>query len=256
VLLWSLATLFLSIGLISLSNHRSPEELEYTLPGSYSGGGTGIYSWDPSDQLPNGFYAWTPLVEVDSTIWPNGVDSLDPPDYSGPFAIAPRFKRQQMLSLNGDLNRPRFSRKQLLAFNPDDMGFGGQSSRGPAPHLLPYDPYGYPSIDTPGYHFGTFARHAGANSSGFLYTDGFPFADGFQQYAADAQRSQYELDQARYANWSRAYYQWSKPPPPGGDSPRWTGESPAWYRAAGRRTPQLRAQAPLALAAGPRRRTP
>ncbi len=145
----------------------------------------------------------------------------------------------------------------MLAFNPDDMGFGGQSSRGPLPHLLPYDPYGYPSINKPGYGYGTFARHAGANSSGYLYMDGFPFVDGFQQYAADAQRSQYELDQARYADWSRAYYEWSKPVPPGGDNPKWTGETPAWYRAAGPRKPQLHTmRASSAVGGGGGRRAP
>ena len=227
-----LVLLFLTCSRFQINPTTSVLESNYY--GSYSGGVTGIYSWYPAAEIENGAYAWDPTVEIDRTIWPNG---LDPPDYSGPFAVK---KRNQMLSLDG-VGRN---------FNPDDIGFGGMSpssgtgsSRASRPHLLPYDPYSYASVNDPTYGYGTFARHAGPGGGNggarYLYGDGYPLHDAFQQYAADAQNSQYALDQARYANWSRAYEKWSAPPPPGADNPRWSGETPAWYRVTGRRSKLL-----------------
>jgi hypothetical protein len=235
------ALIVLSLTLIA-ERINSNFVLESQFYGSYSGGATGIYSWYPEIKLDDGIYAWTPTVESDRTIWPNSVDSLDPPDYSGPFAAPPRRTTKSALSLIG-IGRN---------FNPDDIGFGGQAkagAKGNRPHLVPYDPYGYASVDHPNYGYGTFARHAGPGGGGdrYLYMDGFPYQDGFQQYAADAQNSQYALDQARYANWSRAYDAWSEQPPPGAEIPRWTGETPAWYRArGGARRAQLRLRGAVA----------
>ena len=218
------ASVFLGLLVLAERTYRTKFALEPVNYGSYSGGVTGIYSWYPTVKIDDDAYAWTPTIEADSTIWPNGVESLDPPYYSGPFAIPFRGTTKPMLSLDG-VGR---------YFNPDDIGFGGQApvgAKGDHPHLLPYDPYGYASVNHTDYGYGTFARHAGPGDGGdrYLYKDGFPYRDGLQTYAAEAQISQYELNQARYADWSRAYDLWSAPPPPGADNPRWTGDTPAWY---------------------------